>query len=165
MCFFPLLVHRPDLEVCSDSHLDVLVHIHIALWVTQHNTFVGLFRSGLMLTFCWSATGDESDLNLSLAFFSLRWCKTYFTDADPPSVPAAIWGQSVSKGWLEVASTIHWLVLMSTIFGCLSVLVSCKARPHSGEGKLKPCVSLGVPFYYSPSLSLHFTGPGGCLSG
>lgn len=32
-------------------------------------TFVGLFRSSLMLTFCWSATGDESDLRLSLAFF------------------------------------------------------------------------------------------------
>lgn len=33
--FSPLLVHRPDLEVCSDSHLDVLVHIHFAPWATQ----------------------------------------------------------------------------------------------------------------------------------
>lgn len=33
--FFFLLVHRPALEVCSDSHLDILVHINFALWVTQ----------------------------------------------------------------------------------------------------------------------------------
>ena len=31
---FFLLVHRPDLQVCSDSHLDILVLMNSALWVT-----------------------------------------------------------------------------------------------------------------------------------
>lgn len=30
-----LLVHRPDLEVCCDSHLDILLHINCALQDTQ----------------------------------------------------------------------------------------------------------------------------------
>lgn len=39
-----------------------------------------------------------------------------------------------------VTIAMHQVVLMSTIFGSLSVLVSCKVRPHSEERKLKPCV-------------------------
>lgn len=48
------------------------------------------------------------------------------------------------RGGFKVASTIQCVILISTIFGCLSVLVSCKARTHivGGGGGLKPCVKL-----------------------
>lgn len=110
--FSPFLVPRPDLELCSDSHLHVLVKnershnfCSLGFTVAQLKPFVGLFRSSIILTFCWSAT--NSNLNLDLAFSSPGDTKSYFTlKLIFFSVSAAYKGR-VCKRWFEVASTIH----------------------------------------------------------
>lgn len=68
------------------------------------------------------------------------------------------------KGCLEVPGTMHGVALMNTIFGCLSVLVSCKARPHSGEGETEAMCLTGSA-HLLLNLSLASVVPGGCLSG
>lgn len=65
-------------------------------------TFVRLFRIGfrwrLVLRFCCSATGDESDVNLSVTFSFLQVMQNSFdSDADPLCLLGAQGGQSVLK--------------------------------------------------------------------
>lgn len=115
--FFSLLVHRPwSMQRFSFRYVGQEWEFTFILCSVLHSytaqTFVELVTRSLMFVFLYTEAKTLFRLNLGAVFV---------------------------RGWFEVASTIQCVILINTIFGCLSVLVSCKARPHSGEGKLKTC--------------------------
>lgn len=74
--FFFLLVHRPDLQVCSDSHLDILVHM-------LHSSTAQTFYT-LILTFKWVCCWWKSHLIVTLFLFPPQVLQNlYLFEADP----------------------------------------------------------------------------------
>lgn len=107
--FFPLFVHRLDLEVCSDSHLDVQVRNDSSQSCTLGYSLAMNTEGSVVLlrirrsNFCWSST--DSKAGLIISFFHSD-DSVLHSEVDPLSLSGAYGGRA-SKGWLEVASTIH----------------------------------------------------------